>query len=164
MANRIRFPLLVLNAVSEAIGAERVGIRMSPFSPFQDMKESDPLATFVPFTQAIVAAQPQLAYVHVVEPRFAGVGAVEGDNDNKDETFEPICEIAQRAEGIQYIAAGGLTPENGKSILQKYGGVVAIGRLYIANPDLLDPWVNGHELNKYDRLTFYTPGTKGYTE
>lgn len=161
MENRIRFPLRVLNAVCDAIGADRVGIRMSPFSDFQDMKEEDPLSLFIPWTKAIVGAQPKLAYIHCVEPRVSGDHA--DAPASAAESVQPIRDIVD-ATDVKFIAAGGLTPESGAKIIAEHGGLVALGRWYIANPDLLDRALNNLQLNPYDRSTFYTPGEKGYTE
>jgi NADPH2 dehydrogenase len=161
LEGRMKFPLRVLDAVADAIGADRTGLRMSPFSTFQGMREPDPLATFVPYAQAVVKAQPALAYVHVVEPRVSG--ATDATDSVEGESAEPIRQVVD-ATDVKYIAAGGITPETAGEIIAAHGGLVALGRLYIANPDLLQRAVHGYELNPYDRSTFYTKGEKGYTE
>lgn len=130
VANRIRFPLRVLAAVCEAIGPERVGIRMSPYSTYQDMKEKDPLATFVPYTEAIAAAQPKLAYVHCIEPRLSGDGSVEEKGEH-GESIEAIRSVVDANGVIKFIAAGGFTPESSKKVVEEHGGLVALGRWYI---------------------------------
>ncbi|GMK57981.1 hypothetical protein CspeluHIS016_0500130 [Cutaneotrichosporon spelunceum] len=162
VANRIRFPLRVLNAVCDAIGPERVGIRMSPYSKFQGMEEERPLETFVPYTEAIVKAQPKLAYVHCIEPRLSG--DVTKLDEDKGDTILPMRKAVDANGQIKFIAAGGLTPDSGEKIIQEHGGLVALGRWYLANPDLLQRAVQNLGLNQYDRSTFYTEGEKGYTD
>lgn len=174
MANRIRFPLRVPNAVCDAIGPERVGIRMSPYSKFQGMEEERPLETFVPYTEAIVKAQPKLAYVHCIEPRLSG--DVTKLDEDKGDTILPMRKAVDANGQIKFIAAGGLTPDSGEKIIQEHSGLVALGRWYLgesmscestlmlANPDLLQRALQNLGLNQYDRSTFYTEGEKGYTE
>ena len=65
--NRARFPLEVLAAVSEAIGAENTGVRFSPWGTFQDMQETNPYETFGYITREVVSRFPTLGYVHFVE-------------------------------------------------------------------------------------------------
>lgn len=130
VANRIRFPLRVLDAVCDAIGPERVGIRLSPYSTYQHMKEERPLETFVPYTAALVKAQPKLAYIHTIEPRLSGDGSIQ-EQGEEGETIAPIREIVDKNGVIKFIAAGGLTPESGERIIKEHGGLVAIGRWYL---------------------------------
>ncbi|KAM0563574.1 hypothetical protein ACHAPJ_001298 [Fusarium lateritium] len=163
LENRFRFPLRVLNAVSDAIGPERVGIRMSPFSRFQGMREADPLAVFVPWAEAIVKAQPSLAFIHAVEPRAEGASDTPEHLRKTDDTLAPIREVVKGA-GIKFIAAGGFTPESAVKHASETDDLVAFGRHFIPNPDLPARIQNGWPLTKYDRSLFYTPDTKGYTE
>lgn len=75
--NRARFPLEVAQAVVEAVGADRVGIRISPFSTFQEMKmptTAEIKATFGYFVQELAKRHPDLAYLHSVEARFSETG------------------------------------------------------------------------------------------
>ncbi|KAF4472073.1 nadph2 dehydrogenase [Fusarium albosuccineum] len=128
--NRLRFPLRVLNAVSDAIGPERVGIRMSPFSPFQGMREADPLSVFVPWAKAIVKAQPSLAFVHAVEPRAAGSQDVPEHLRKAEDTLTPIREVLNEA-GIKFIVAGGYLPEAALKHASETDDLVAFGRYFI---------------------------------
>ncbi|RBR17597.1 uncharacterized protein FIESC28_06421 [Fusarium coffeatum] len=163
LENRFRFPLRVLNAVCDAIGPERVGIRMSPFSRFQGMREADPLSVFVPWAKAIVKAQPSLAFIHAVEPRIEG-GSDSPDNVPKaNDTLEPIREVVN-STGVKFIVAGGFTPETAIKHASQTDDLVGFGRYFIPNPDLPARIQNGWPLTKYDRSLFYTPDTKGYTD
>ncbi|KAM0205124.1 hypothetical protein ACHAQI_009487 [Fusarium lateritium] len=163
LENRFRFPLRVLNAVSDAIGPERVGIRMSPFSRFQGMRETDPLSVFVPWAKAIIEAQPSLAFIHAVEPRISGGSDEAAHLPKPDDTLEPVREIVSNS-GVKFIVAGGFTPETAVKHANKTEDLVGFGRYFIPNPDLPARIQNGWPLTKYDRSLFYTPDEKGYTE
>lgn len=130
LENRIRFPLRVVNAVADAIGADRVGLRTSPFSTFQGMREADPLATFKPWISAVLAAQPKLAYIHAVEERIAGNVDVAPTEDGSA-SIEPLRDIVNASPHTEFIAAGGFTPELATQLLAQRGGLVAFGRHYI---------------------------------
>ncbi|WVN90840.1 uncharacterized protein L203_106083 [Cryptococcus depauperatus CBS 7841] len=161
--NRIRFPLRVVNAVCDAVGPKRVGVRMSPFSEFQGMRMEDPLATFVPWGMAIADAQPNLAYVHAVEGR--GIGKSEDEWYTHDD-LNPIREaILSAGESIKFIAAGGYSVESAYQHTEKYkNDLVCFGRYFISNPDLVNRVQNHWPFRKYDRPTFYTQTAKGYID
>ncbi|KAG5795329.1 hypothetical protein H9Q69_005635 [Fusarium xylarioides] len=162
--NRIRFPLRVVNAVSDAIGAERVGVRMSPFTRFQGMREADPLSLFVPWAQAIVDAQPRIAYTHAIEPRADGSIDTPEHLRKAEDTLAPIREVATRA-GVQFIVAGGgYTPEKALQHTSETDDLVAFGRHSIPNPDLPARIKNGWSLTKYDRSVFYEVNEVGYSD
>ena len=130
LQNRFRFPSEVLDAVCSAIGATRVGIRMSPFSRLQDMREADPLALFVPWAEAIVRAQPQLAYVHAIECRVVGSRDTNKLLQKVVDTLDPIREIVEDA-GVAFIVAGGYVSEDALEHAEKSGDLVAFGRYFI---------------------------------
>ncbi|KAF5026844.1 hypothetical protein F66182_1038 [Fusarium sp. NRRL 66182] len=163
LENRFRFPLRVLNAVVDAIGPERVGIRMSPFSSFQGMREADPLSVFVPWAEAIVKAQPSLAFVHAVEPRAEGASDAPANLQKPEDTLTPIRDVLNGA-GVNLIVAGGFTPESAIEHASETDDLVAFGRHFIPNPDLPARIKNGWPLTEYDRSSFYTPGEKGYSD
>ncbi|KAH7238617.1 hypothetical protein BKA59DRAFT_253433 [Fusarium tricinctum] len=163
LENRFRFPLRVLEAVTDAIGPERVGIRMSPFSRFQGMREADPLSVFVPWAKAIIKAQPSLAFIHAVEPRISGGSDEAGHFPKTEDTLEPIRQVVSNS-GVKFIVAGGFTPETAVKHANKTEDLVGFGRYFIPNPDLPARIQNGWPLTKYDRSLFYTPDEKGYTD
>jgi NADPH2 dehydrogenase len=103
---------------------------MSPFSTFQGMREPDPLATFVPWTEAIIASQPDLAYIHMVEPRISGGSDVLEDLHGKGDSLDPIRDIATR-NGMARIVAGGFTPETALKHAELTGDLIAMGRNFI---------------------------------
>ncbi|KAF5642406.1 NADPH2 dehydrogenase [Fusarium tjaetaba] len=161
--NRIRFPLRVVNAVSDAIGPERVGVRMSPFTRFQGMREAEPLSLFVPWAQAIVDAQPRIAYIHAIEPRADGSVDTPEHLQKAEDTLAPIREVAACA-GVQFIVAGGYTPEKALQHTSETDDLVAFGRHFIPNPDLPARIENGWSLTKYDRSVFYELNEVGYSD
>lgn len=131
LENRFRFPLQVLNAVCSAVGASRVGIRMSPFSRFQGMREADPLAAFVPYTKAILREQPGLAYVHAVEGRAMGILITPDHLQSDDDTLDPIRDVVHGAAGVKFLVAGGYSPETALNHAETTDDVIVFGRHFL---------------------------------
>ncbi|KAL4910549.1 hypothetical protein BDW74DRAFT_172020 [Aspergillus multicolor] len=160
VANRSRFAVRVAQAVVEAVGADRVGYRLSPFSHFQGMKMEDPVPQFSDLLRKLRGLG--LAYVHLVEPRISGAGDAES-SDTLDFAFEvwggesPI------------ILAGGFKPETAKVAVdvqhRDRDVMIAFGRHFTSNPDLPSKVKQGVELVPYDRDTFYKVGApEGYVD
>ena len=161
--NRIRFPLRVIQAVAGAIGADRTAFRVSPYSTFQGMKMAKPLDTFVPYVTE--AVKLPLAYVHAVEGRISGASdSTDGQSD--DESLAPLRDVVKAAgHNTRFLVAGGYTAQSVLKHAEQFpDDLVAFGRLFIANPDLVDRIAHGWSVNKYDRSTFYGGDSKGYTE
>jgi len=153
--NRSRFALEVVDAVVEAVGAKRVGIRLSPWSRFKGMGMKDPIPQYGHFVSELKKKHPDLAYIHLIESR------VDGPSD-RTTTSEPV-ETNQFLRDIwsplPIISAGGYTREKAIAAADATTGVlIAFGRLFISNPDLPIKLKHDIPLNKYDRTTFYTPG------
>ncbi|KAH8993696.1 putative NADPH2 dehydrogenase chain OYE2 [Lactarius akahatsu] len=161
--NRVRFPLEVINAVVESIGAERTAVRISPWSKFQDMGMKDPLPTFSTFIERIRDAHSNFAYIHVVEPRADGVN---DDEAITDENRAQSNEVLRKIWGDRpYIAAGGMDGAAATDMVEKHGGLVAFGRHFISNPDLPLRLKEGLSLTQYNRDTFYAKETAaGYID
>ncbi|KAK9686899.1 hypothetical protein K7432_014984 [Basidiobolus ranarum] len=155
--NRSRFALEVIDAVTKAIGEDKTGIRFSPYSPFQDMKEETPVETFSYLTTQIQNQHPNMAYLHFVEARIAGNADVDAKESLSLEPFQNIWKGP-------FISAGGYTSQSAIETAQKTGALIAFGRKFIANPDLPERIKNDWELNPYNRDTFYTSGPGGYTD
>ncbi|KAI9435547.1 hypothetical protein H4582DRAFT_1970321, partial [Lactarius indigo] len=151
--NRVRFPLEVVNAVAKTVGAERTAIRISPWSPFQGMGMKDPLPTFTTFIERVRDEHPNLAYIHVVEARINGSIAVAVTDENRAHSNEALRKIWGDRP---YIAAGGMERATAIDTVSKYGGLVAFGRHFIANPDLPLRLKEGLSLTRYNRDTFYS--------
>ncbi|TFK37222.1 NADH:flavin oxidoreductase/NADH oxidase [Crucibulum laeve] len=164
--NRSRFGLQVVDAVVEAVGAEKVGFRLSPWSEFQDMKMDDPIPQFSHFVSSIKESHPNFSYIHVVEPRIDGVeGHRQSDgyfNDTGKESNDFIRKIWLPRP---LITAGGYTRTNAlKRAEESQGELIAFGRDFIANPDLPLRMKHNIPLNPYDRNTFYTPAEQERSE
>lgn len=144
--NRTRFLFEVLDALTAAVGAERVGVKFSPRMPFNDIEESD-AETLYPYILERLNGRG-LAYVHVGD--FTGEGW--------HAKLRPVYEGT-------YFAGAGLTKESGEELLA--GGLadaVVYGTKFISNPDLPRRFKLGASLNEPDQTTFYTPGERGYTD
>lgn len=183
--NRCRFPLEVIQAVCQAIGSRKVGIRLTPFSYFQDTKDSDPMKHWTYLCEQIAGLPEDCrpAYVHSVEPRFDEVldektkmdalSAYKGNDGVEAEatiktthSLDPFRAIL-KAGGIKFIAAGHFDRDNAlPKVDADMADVIVFGRHFIANPDLPRRLAEGLPLNKYDRSTFYgaDPPSKGYTD
>lgn len=157
--NRARFLLEVIDAVAGVYGAERVGVRLSPWGSFNGMEDSDTGALFDHVVAAL--ATRGLAYLHLVEPRAdqgSDVNALNADAPDAASRFKRIF-------GGPVIAAGGFTRETGaEAVAAGNADAIAYGRLFIANPDLPERFRQGAALNRHDRSTFYGGGAKGYTD
>lgn len=154
--NRLRFPLAVIKAVADEVGAARVGVRISPTNKFNDMSDSDPVATFTAYARAL--DEMGLAYLHIMEP----------SNPNHPMGNPDAPYVTPEIEKVytgQLIVNGGYDLESGETAIEKgRDDAVAYGVPFIANPDLVERFKTGAALNAPDPDTFYTPGAKGYTD
>ncbi|KGO46504.1 Aldolase-type TIM barrel [Penicillium expansum] len=159
--NRARFALEVTRVVVDAVGADRTGIRFSPYSTFQGMRMDDPVPQFSYLASKI--AEFKLAYVHVVESRVAGNTDVIGATDQLDFFLEAYGKVGP------VIIAGGYKPDSAKEAVdgkyKDYDAIIGIGRPFISNPDLVFRILKGVELVPYNRDTFYpAKDPKGYID
>jgi N-ethylmaleimide reductase len=151
--NRCRFALEVVDAVVAEIGAGRVGIRLSPVTPANDLSDSHPQALFGHLVEQL--DQRGIAFLHVVE------GATGGPRDLPGFDY---AGARQAFKGI-YIANNGYDRQMAIDAVESgRADAVAFGRQYIANPDLVQRLKQGAALNQPDPQTFYTPGPVGYTD
>ncbi|MGX5736053.1 alkene reductase [Bosea thiooxidans] len=151
--NRVRFALEVVEAVAKVFGRSRVGIRISPVSPANDARDSDPQALFTHLVTRL--NDTGIAFIHVVE------GATREARDYLPFDYKAL----RRAFKGAYIANNSFdralaigTIENGNA------DAVAFGRLFIANPDLVERLERNAPLNEPDVATFYGGDAKGYTD
>lgn len=152
--NRARFVVEVAKATVAAIGAERTGMRISPYGAFNGTvadAEMDAL-----YLHLINELNPLgLTYIHVVDHSAMGTPEVSA-------TLKAA--IRANFKGA-YILSGGYDLARANADLDaKRGDLVAFGRPFIANPDLVQKLQTGAELTAPDFSTFYTPGEKGYTD
>lgn len=150
---RARFLVEVTEAAATAIGADRVGVRLSPDNAYNSMKDSDPVGTFR--TAARLLDPFGLAWLHVTEvgPRADGA-------------MHPAATDAIRSvySGPLVLNAG-YTAERAEAVLAT-GGAAAISfaRPYVSNPDLVERFVEGVELAPSDASTYYVGGDNGYVD
>ena len=155
--NRLRFLREVTAAVTDVWGPERVGLRLSPLSPFNDMEDDTPGATF--HRAASTADDFGLAYVHLVEPS-APKPPVAGDGDAAD-VFDGIREAFDGA----LVANGNYDTATATDAIERgYADLVAFGRAFLANPDLPRRLKEGLPINVPDEETFYNGDEHGYTD
>ncbi|RKP26572.1 NADH:flavin oxidoreductase [Syncephalis pseudoplumigaleata] len=160
IANRIRFCVQVVQAAVDVFGADRVGVRFSPYGTFGDMHDDDPIALYTEAIRAVTRLH--VAYVHLVEPRVAGAG--DAQHPASTPSIEPLAD-AVRAGGAVLIRAGGYTPTTAHdTVAAGRSDLIAFGRPFIANPDLPARILHGWPLTPYNRATFYTPGPEGYID
>nr|WP_315239349.1 alkene reductase [uncultured Albidiferax sp.] len=151
LENRARFLFEVLTAVTAAIGADKVGLRLSPLNSYNSMQDSDPLA-FIGFLADKLNAY-QLAYLHVMRADFFGVQ--KGD----------VLTIArEKYKGVLVGNMGYTAEEAEEAITAGQLDAVAFGTSFLANPDLPARIQLKAPLNTPDQSTFYTSGAKGYTD
>jgi N-ethylmaleimide reductase len=151
--NRARFALEVAEAILREWDASRVGIRLSPVSPSNDASDSDPEKIFFYLVEKLAALK--LAFIHVVE------GATGGPRD-----VAPFDYLAlRRSFPGAYIANNAYTRELAEEALASgRADLVAFGRPFIANPDLVERLRRGAPLAEVDSATIYSAGAKGYTD
>ncbi|EIN03569.1 FMN-linked oxidoreductase [Punctularia strigosozonata HHB-11173 SS5] len=161
--NRSRFALEIVDAIASAIGADRVALRLSPWSTAQDMRMPDPVPQFSHLVAALRSAHADLAYLHVIEPRV--VGDVDKDPLSYDSARESNDFLREIWKGKPFISAGGYNRESALEASEKTGDLIAFGRHFIANPDLVERLKRNVPLHKYDRSTFYSVrDPKGYID
>ncbi len=145
--NRARFVVEVATAVAAAIGADRVGIRISPGHPFNDMSESEVEPTYAALVEQL--APLGLLYLHVLE--------------GPDTSYaEPLV----KAFGGPVVVNNGFGADSTLAFAQESvdagkGDLVAFGRPFLANPDLVERLRTGADLNEPDSATFYGGGASG---
>lgn len=153
--NRARFVLEVVDAIVARIGAEKTGIRLSPYGVFNDMSE-DASETEALLRYLLPAlSQRRIAYLHIAEPDWAGGQAL-------SDTFRR--QVRADFQGT-LIFCGGYTPERAEALLTAgIADAVAFGRPYIANPDLVARYRSGAELASTNQATVYGGDAAGYTD
>jgi N-ethylmaleimide reductase len=148
--NRARFLFETLDAMSAAIGAEKVGVKLSPSVAFNDMQDAD-AEEFYPFIIRNLSER-NLAYLHI------GFEETPATKINWHGKLRPLY------RGV-YFANGGFTKEAGDRLLSGGGAdAIVYGKLFLANPDLPERFQRDAPLNKPDQSTFYSQGERGYID
>jgi N-ethylmaleimide reductase len=157
--NRARFLIQITQTAIEVWGANRVGVRLSPYGIANGSGEADPMPLYTHVIRALDSLG--LAYLHFIEPRSSGAGRAEVSHQNVPSAmvlFRPIW------RGV-LISAGGFTGESAEAaIAGGHADAIAFGRIFISNPDLPRRLRQGFPLTPYHRATFYGGEAEGYTD
>jgi N-ethylmaleimide reductase len=157
--NRARLLLEIVQGAIEVWGANRVGVRLSPYGIANDSGEKQAMPLY---THVVNALNPLgLAYLHFIEPRSSGAGRAEVNWQNVPSAmalFRPIW------KGV-LISAGGFIGETAEAaVAEGHADAIAFGRIFISNPDLPRRLAHGFPLTPYNRATFYGGEETGYTD
>lgn len=146
--HRIRFVVEALEAMSAAAGdASRVGIKISPAIPFNDISDDNPIETYTALVNAI--APMGLAYLHVL----------------RTPPLPNIFDVLRPLYPGTFAVGGAFDFETGNAaIASGLADFVVFGKLFTSNPDLAERFAAGAALTPFDTATFYTPGAKGYID
>ena len=162
IANRARLLVEVMEAITAEIGAGRVGIRISPVTPANDASDPDPQPLFTYVVEQL--ARWPLAYVHIIE------GATGGPRDFQ-QGDAPFDYAALRAAYAKAGGWGAWMVNNGydrdlamAAVAEGRADIVAFGKAFIANPDLVQRLRENAPLNEWDSKTFYGGGERGYLD
>ncbi len=157
--NRARLMLEVTDAVVAAVGAQRTGIRLSPYGRANDSGEADPMPLYGYVTGEL--KKRALAYLHLLEPRASGAGQREVDHKDVPsgaKLFRPLWDGP-------LITAGNFTAASAEEMVAAgHADAIAFGRYFISNPDLPERIRLGAPFTPYNRATFYGGGAAGYTD
>lgn len=157
--NRARLLLEVLSAVCDEVGRERVGLRLSPVTPANDIVDSNPQPLFDHVVKQVAAMG--IAYLHVIEGATGGPREVQG----RPFDYEAMRQ-AWRAAGAKgaWMVNNGYDRRTADEALGRGADLVAFGRPFISNPDLVHRLRDNAPLNALDQATLYGGGAKGYTD
>lgn len=156
--NRTRLLSEVVAAVAGEIGANRTGIRISPVTPANDVSDDNPQELFTRVVE--ILAKHDLAYVHVIE------GATGGDRDFLAFDWAALRDAYHKAGGkAAWMANNGYDKASAEAAVDSgKADLVAFGKPFIANPDLVERYKHDKPLNALDQATLYGGGAKGYTD
>jgi len=146
--HRIRFVVETLEAmIAAAGGAAKVGMKISPAIPFNDIQDDDPIETYTTLVKAV--APMGLGYLHVL----------------RTPPIPNIFEVLRPLYPGTFAVGGGFELESGnRAVASGLADFVVIGKPFTSNPDLAERFAGGLELTPFDATTFYSPGAKGYTD
>jgi N-ethylmaleimide reductase len=157
--NRARLLLEVMRAVASEVGGQRVGLRLSPVTPANDIVDADPQPLFEYVVREL--APLGLAYLHIIE------GATGGPREVDGRPFDyAALRKAWRGAGAKgaWMVNNGYDKPRAEQAVAEGADLVAFGKAYIANPDLVERLRANAPWNEPDKATFYGGGAKGYTD
>ncbi|KAJ3683204.1 hypothetical protein LUZ60_013431 [Juncus effusus] len=156
LEKRCQFALEIVKAISDEIGSDRVGMRLSPFTDYMDCFDSDPESLGIYMVESL--NKLNILYCHMIEPRMS---IVEG----RRQIPHRLLPFKKAFDGTFMVAGGYDRDEGNKAIDEGYCDLIAYGRQFLANPDLPKRFETNAPLNKYDRATFSTSDpVVGYTD
>jgi len=154
--NRIRLLLEVTDAVSRVCGAERVGVRISPFGTFNDMSDEDPEALFEAIADAL--SSRGLGYLHIVDPTFDGEASIRSRGQ------QLMTSLRHRFAGTLILCGGYDRSRADTALKEGRADLIGFGRPFISNPDLPMRLETGAPLTAPDPTLFYGGGIQGYVD
>ncbi|MRR50100.1 MAG: alkene reductase [Rhodocyclaceae bacterium] len=154
LANRYRLLLEVVDAVADEWGPKRVCVRQSPYGEGNDMRpDPEPLVTYPWLAREL--DKRGIGFLHIYDQKTEWIS----------DPANPLMQALRQAYGGGLMACGNLKGEAGEALLQAGAAdLIAIGKPFISNPDLVARLQQGIPLARWDTSTFYTPGEKGYTD
>ena len=159
VANRARLPLQVVDAVAATIGADRVGVRLSPLGHFNSMGMDDPEAMYSYLAEEL--NKRGLAYLHVISPR----SQVPADDGKQVHLADRVLKaIRSRYDGVLMLAGGFDRASAETSLASGEADLLAFGKPFLANPDLPKRLQLRAKLNEPNPQSFYGGGASGYTD
>ena len=153
ISNRMRFALEVTDAVISETGSHRTGIRLAPVTLSNGIFDSSPTAIFFPLVREL--STRGLAYIHVVE------GHTQGPRDFHGLDFHAL---RKEFDGPWMVNNGYTLDMAVEAVSSGYADLVAFGRPFVSNPDLVERFRLNAQLNAIDQTTLYGGGAKGYTD
>ncbi len=154
VSNRVRFAVEVAKAVANEIGADKVGMRISPYGVFSGMAPDSDMDKLYE-NLCLELERLKISFIHVVDHSSMGAPSVKQEIKNQ---------IRSLFKG-RYILSGGYDATRAEADLTEgKGDLVAFGRPFISNPKLVSKMQKSEPLVPPDQATFYTPGEKGYTD
>jgi N-ethylmaleimide reductase len=157
--NRSRLLIEVVETVIEVWGSDRVGVRLSPLSTFNEISDDDPETTYGHAAEKL--NDYDLAYLHIVNPAAA---ALEQGSEPEPRAMRMVDLIRETYRGTLMIA-GGFDRDSAEAWLEQgKADLIAFGRKFLANPDLPERFRLHAPLNPDDPTTYYGGGAKGYTD
>jgi N-ethylmaleimide reductase len=159
IAGRARFLLDTVDSISAAIGADRLGVRLSPYGRYGGISDTNPVALFTYVVQEL--SRRKIAYLHLIEARGSEIGVTDelhADAPNNAALFRHSFAGPLISAGAYTLESGAVAIENGQA------DAIAFGRLFIANSDLVARVRLRAALNAADRATFYGGDARGYTD
>lgn len=147
LAGRLRFVIECLESLTAVFGSDRVGLRICPGNPFNDMHDERPPETYAALLHSL--NRLELAYLHVIR--------------SPDPALDAFALARECFHGARIFNDGFDFSSGSEAISSGGAAAVSYARAFIANPDLIDRYVNGWPLAAFDRKTLYTAGAEGYT-